>query len=340
MSTYKQAGVDREKADRLVDRIGALQAGTETEDGGALLDGFGGFSAAMDPGPLDDPVVTATCDGVGTKLKLLLDHDRPGTAGRDLVAMNVNDILTSGARPRLFLDYLAMAPLEESTVEGIVQGVADACREVGCVLGGGETAELPDILDPGDVELSGFCVGVVERSRLRRSGDIEPGHRLIGLPSEGFHANGYSLIRQLLRDHPDAFDESAREGLLEPTRLYHPEVERLRETDLMPDAMVHVTGGGLPGNLERVLPEELGARVQLPPWDHPAAEPVLSLVEEGEAARTFNMGIGWVMVARNDRAETLRDVLDEAVPIGEVRPGPIEVSRGDAQPPREDEHDG
>lgn len=325
MSTYKQAGVDREKADRLVERLARLQGTTETEASGGLLGGFGGFAAALALEDLERPVMTATCDGVGTKLKLLLQHDCPGVVGRDLVAMNVNDILTSGARPRLFLDYVAMSPLEERVVEGIVEGVAEACREVRCVLGGGETAELPDMLTPGDVELAGFCVGAIERDRLRDPDAIEPGHRLIGLPSSGFHANGYSLIRQLIRDHSGAFDDEALESLLRPTRMYEPEVQRLREAGCLPDAMVHVTGGGLSGNLERVLPDELGAAVDLPLWEDPAAEVVLSRVEESEAKKTFNMGIGWVMVATEDRAEAILGLLDEAVVLGEVRPGDITV---------------
>jgi len=332
MPTYKDAGVDLEKADRLVDTLAAYQQRTEDATSRSLFQEFGDFAASYDLSEYDEPVVLSTGDGVGTKFILQKNYNELESAGRDLVAMNVNDVLTSGGFPLLFLDYVAMSPLENDTIERLVDGMATACENSDCLLAGGETAELPGMIEAGDVELAGFCVGAAEKEDLRNQPSVEPGQAILGLPSDGIHANGFSLVRKVLDENPDQFDKEDVRSLLTPTRLYHDSVVTLREEGLDPSGMVHVTGGGIEGNLSRILPDGLGAELSIPQWDEPVVERILNFVPNDEALRTFNMGFGWLMVVDPNEIGKYHDVLPDARRLGSVRSdGEIEVRYGTSE---------
>lgn len=326
MPTYKDAGVDLDRADRLVNRLADYQRLTEEETSRTLLEGVGQFASSYDLGEYDRPAIVSTCDGVGTKFLLQKKHDRLESAGRDLVAMNVNDVLTTGADPLMFMDYVAMSPLDETVVEPLVKGMTESCLEVDCLLAGGETAELPGMLEEGEVELAGFCVGAAEKDRLESSPPPREGQRIVGLPSSGFHANGFSLVRLVLDENSGDFTASEVHGLLEPTRLYREPLRELREVGVTPAGMVHVTGGGIRHNLLRVLPENLGARLDLPRWESPAVRKILERVEPEEALRTFNMGFGWLLVIPEEDLDPTLGVLPEAEEIGFVTGDRSEVT--------------
>jgi len=311
--TYRQAGVDIAAADRLVERIKKIAATTRTPD---VLSGVGLFAAATRlPKGLRDPVILSATDGVGTKLavaRILGKHD---TIGIDLVAMNVNDLLTSGARPISFLDYLAVGRLSSVPAEAIIRGIADGCRLAGASLIGGETAEMPGFYRDGEYDLAGFAIGVAERRRLVDGSRVRPGDVLVGLRSTGLHSNGYSLARRALRATTRAalmrkdadLGETVGEALLRPTAIYVKPVlaalERFRIS-----GMAHITGGGIPGNLVRILPRGCTAVVER------AALPADALfelirrrgkIDRAEMDRTFNCGIGFVMIAPARQADSL-----------------------------------
>ena len=334
MPTYKDAGVDLEKADRLVDTLAAYQQRTEEATSRSLFRGFGDFAASYDLSSYENPVVLSSCDGVGTKFILQKRYDELESAGQDLVAMNVNDLLTTGGEPLLFLDYVAMSPLENDTVEALVDGMARACEESNCLLAGGETAELPGMVDEGDVELAGFCVGAAEKDQLQNRPDVEDGQVVLGLPSDGIHANGFSLVRAVLDENPEEFDDEDIRSLLTPTRLYYDTVTALRDHGLTPPGMVHVTGGGIEGNLSRVLPENTGADITVPEWGDPVIQRVLEHVPDEEALRTFNMGFGWLLVVDPDEVDNYREVLSEARTLGTIRAdGELTVRYGEESNP-------
>lgn len=314
--TYKNAGVDRDRAEKAVEH---LRSDPENETQDPLEDLFGGFSSLQRLNEFEEPVLSATCDGVGTKLKLQLQYDELYSAGIDLVAMNVNDILTSGARPLLFLDYIAMEEIDPEAVQQLASGMKWACDQVNCRLSGGETAEMPGFVQPDGMELAGFCVGAAEREFLELTPSVQSGDRIVALPSSGFHANGFSLVRKVLNDQQAAFSESTIRNLLSPTRLYVSEVQNVLDSGLRPSAMAHVTGGGIRDNLSRVLPEHLGARIQIPDWEHSDVQDVLRYIDLEEAKNTFNMGIGWLFVFRSEQAFNAANLLDEAQRVGEVR---------------------
>lgn len=303
--TYKGAGVDIEEAAALVGDIGELRRRTEAKR--SLMQSFGLFAASYDLSDYEEPVIVTGCDGVGTKLELLLAHDQLEIAGADLVAMSVNDILTTGGDPLLFLDYVGVGRIDKSKIKRLITGMADYLADCDCILAGGETAEMPGIVPDGVVELSGFCVGAAEKPDLIDPSRIELGDRLVGYPSNGFHANGWSLVRRILEAHPDTIGNHEWPEFLAPTRLYHDVVAGLRKGDVDVRAMAHITGGGLPENLERLLGEK-GAALSIPRWENEAVARVLSHVEDAEAVRTFNMGWGWVVVVPEGDA-------DEAVAV-------------------------
>ncbi len=332
MPTYKDAGVDLDKADRLVGTLADYQQRTEDATSRSLFQGFGDFAASYDLSEYDEPVVLSTCDGVGTKFILQKKYGALESAGRDLVAMNVNDVLTTGGFPLLFLDYVAMSPLENDTIESLVDGMASACEDSDCLLAGGETAELPGMVEEGDVELAGFCVGVAEKSDLRNQPSVEDGQVVLGLPSDGIHANGFSLVRKVLDENPDEFNDDDVQSLLTPTRLYHKSVVALREANLNPSGMVHVTGGGIEGNLHRILPGEFGANLTIPEWEEPVIKRILNHVPDEEALRTFNMGFGWLMTVDPDRVEQYRKALPGSDVLGTIQSdGGIAIRYGTAQ---------
>ena len=275
--TYKGAGVDIEEAAALVGDIGELRHQTEAKR--SLMQSFGLFAASYDLSDYTEPVIVTGCDGVGTKLELLLEHDQLEIAGKDLVAMSVNDILTTGGDALLFLDYVGVGRIDKTKIKRLIAGMVEYLADCDCILAGGETAEMPGIVPDGMIELSGFCVGAAEKPDLINPSRIEVGDKLIGYPSDGFHANGWSLIRKILAANPGLIDDDEWEEFLAPTRLYHNVVARLREKELDVRAMAHNTGGGLPENLERLLGEK-GADITIPRWELGAVGKVLSFVED------------------------------------------------------------
>jgi phosphoribosylformylglycinamidine cyclo-ligase len=333
--TYKDAGVDIDAGDALVDRIKPLAARTRIPE---VLSDVGGFAGMCRiPSGIVDPVLVSGTDGVGTKLKLAFELDAHDGIGQDLVAMCVNDVITSGARPLFFLDYFATGKLAVETATRVVGGIARACELSGCALLGGETAEMPGMYAAGEYDLAGFAVGVVARAKIVDGRRVGPGDRVIGLPSSGLHSNGYSLARRVveaagldLRAHVPELGGPLGDALMTPTRLYARATRALlegAEGDAPIDvrAMSHVTGGGLPGNLPRVLPDGLGIWLDLGSFPRPAIFGLLARlgpVEEAELRRTFNLGLGFVVVvpqeAESAAIERLRAAGEEPYVVGEV----------------------
>jgi phosphoribosylformylglycinamidine cyclo-ligase len=339
--TYADAGVNIDAGEEAVDRITAAAKKTHVPGVLSGVGGFGGLFALKDAlGSVDDPVLVSGTDGVGTKLLVAIDADDHRTIGQDLVAMCVNDILTSGARPLFFLDYFATGKLAPEHMATVVEGIARACEQSGCALIGGETAELPGLYAPGHYDLAGFAVGVVERSKIVDGKRLQVGDSIIGLTSSGVHSNGYSLARKVLfeRMGKKASDvlferdkKTVGEVLLTPTRLY---VKTILDLTSAVDvkAMAHITGGGLPLNLTRSFPAGTAALVDERRWREPPIFDVLRKggpIETDEMRRTFNCGIGFcVVVAQADEAKTLerlRKSGEEPVVIGSVVAGDGEV---------------
>ena len=331
--TYRDAGVDIDAGEDAVRRIAPLAAATARPE---VLGGVGAFASFVAvPGRFREPVLVSSTDGVGTKLKVAFLAGRHDTVGIDLVAMGVNDVLVHGAEPLYFLDYVGLARLDPARVEAIVRGVAEGCRLAGCALVGGETAELPDLYAPGEYDLAGFAVGVVERSRIVDGRAVRPGDVVLGLASSGLHANGYTLARRIvfdvlglgIGDPLPGTGRTVAEALLEPTRIYVPSVLALL-AEVEVSAMAHVTGGGLPGNVPRVLPEGCRARIRRSAWRVPAVFEALGAagrVEDAEMFRTFNMGVGYLVVVAEAAAERAAAVLAAAgetvLRLGEIVPG-------------------
>ncbi|HEY1370902.1 MAG TPA: phosphoribosylformylglycinamidine cyclo-ligase [Candidatus Binatia bacterium] len=332
--TYKGAGVDIAAGDRLVRRIRAVALKTARP---GLLAGVGGFSALFDVKTLKyrHPVLVSSTDGVGTKLKIAFMTGIHETIGIDLVAMSVNDVLTQGAEPIFFLDYFVCGKLDVGVADKVIRGVADGCMQAGCVLIGGETAEHPGDFPGGEYDLAGFAVGVVEREQIPDPKAIAPGDALIGLASTGLHSNGYSLARKVLlevqglrlEDRIAELGRTLGEEMLEPTRIYVKLVRALLR-DYSIKGMAHITGGGIPGNLPRVLPEGRRAYIRRKSWTVP---PIFELIQrfgrvtQPEMDRTFNNGIGMILVVdRNDAAGVegaLKKMGERYAMIGEIRKG-------------------
>ncbi len=304
--TYQQSGVDIDAASRLINRIKEPIMRTNRPE---ILSDLGGFAAlATLPTKYQQPVLVCGTDGVGTKVELAIEHDRHEIIGQDLVAMCVNDILVYGAEPLLFLDYFATAKLDVAIAERVISGIADACKQVGCALAGGETAELPGLYTPNIYDLAGFCVGVVEKETLDNRKDIHVGDILLGLASDGPHSNGYSLIRALLREHkaPD----SILEEMLTPTRLYGLTVLNVVDSAT---GMAHITGGGLIENPPRMLTEDLAIELNPYVWERPESFNWINAkgqLEPIEMLRTFNCGIGFVITTREEDSDRVRSKLE------------------------------
>ena len=331
--TYRQAGVDIDAGHALVERIKPLVKRSFRPE---VMGGLGGFGALFDlSGKYREPVLVSGTDGVGTKLKLAQQLGRHDTIGIDLVGMCVNDVLVQGAEPLFFLDYFATGKLDIDTAAAVIGGIARGCEAAGCALIGGETAEMPDMYAPGEYDLAGFTVGAVEKSRLLDGAKVRAGDVLVGLASSGAHSNGYSLIRRI-------FDRAGRPGdldlggvalvdaLMAPTALYvKPVLALLKAHDL--HAMAHITGGGLSENIIRVIPEALGLEIDATSWTLP---PVFDwLQREGSVAdsemwRTFNCGIGFVLVLAPDQLAALEVDLD-AAGLAHWRIGEVVPAHGD-----------
>ena len=331
--TYRDAGVDIDAGDESVRRIAPLARRTHRPE---VLGSIGAFASfvALPPG-FTEPVLVSSTDGVGSKLKLAFLADRHDTVGIDLVAMGVNDVLVHGAEPLYFLDYIGVSRVDPPRIEAIVRGVAAGCERAHCALVGGETAELPDLYAPGEYDLAGFAVGVVERARIVDGGRVTPGDVVLGLTSSGLHSNGYSLARRIVFDvlglsPGDRLPGTRRaviDELLEPTRIYvRPVLDLIRQVDV--HAMAHITGGGLTGNLPRVLPDGCRAILRRATWEVPAVFVALQdagQVTDAEMFRTFNMGIGYVLVVPPTAVETATRVLtdggERVLPLGDIVAG-------------------
>jgi phosphoribosylformylglycinamidine cyclo-ligase len=323
--TYKEAGVDIKEAAALVGDIGELRMKTEGKR--SLFQPFGLFAASYDLSGYSEPVMVTGCDGVGTKLELLFKYDLLETAGKDLVAMNVNDILTTGGDPLVFLDYIGVGRLDKPAITRLIAGMAEHLAACDCVLGGGETAEMPGMVKEGVIELSGFCVGAAEKKDLIDPAGVAPGDVLVGYPSDGFHANGFSLVRRVLAELGDGISDEEVVSLLAPTRLYYDEVVALRKAGVKPRAMAHITGGGLPEYLERLLGVH-GAALQVPDWELGVVPKILGAIDEQEGVNTFNMGFGWVVVVAAADEEAALACGTGARRLGEVGGGEITVKVG------------
>lgn len=345
--TYRDAGVDADLGDALVERIKGPAARTLRP---GVVAGIGGFASlfslkdALDAArakgaPLEamrDPLLVSGTDGVGTKLLLAILMNRHDTVGIDLVAMCVNDVLTTGAMPLFFLDYFGTGKLEVDVAEKVITGVARGCELAGLSLVGGETAELPGLYRDGEYDLAGFAVGVVERSQLIDGQSVAPGDKIIGVASSGVHSNGYSLARKAVLEHaglsldgrpPELGGETLGDALIRPTRIYARAVEALLAR-ARPNALAHITGGGIPGNLPRVMPVGSRAVLDVASWPRPPIFDVIQragAIAEDEMARTFNLGLGLLVIVPPAREQAalaaLADAGEAAWTVGEITPG-------------------
>jgi phosphoribosylformylglycinamidine cyclo-ligase len=316
--TYKESGVDIDAGDALVEHIKPLAGSTDRK---GVMGGLGSFGGLFDlkAAGFRDPILVSGTDGVGTKLKLAIETGIPDTVGIDLVAMCVNDIVVQGAEPLFFLDYYATGKLDIETARRVVAGIAEGCRRAGCALVGGETAEMPGMYREGDYDLAGFAVGAAERDQLLPRDDIAPGDVVLGLASSGVHSNGYSLVRKIVERGGSGPGKAA---LLEPTRIYvKPLLAAIKGTGAF-KGLAHITGGGLPGNVPRCLPDGLRARLDARQWSVP---PVFRWLREAgsvptdDMLRTFNCGLGMVaVVAKGDAARVAQALSDAGETVREV----------------------
>jgi len=333
--TYKEAGVDIDAGDALVEQIKPLARSTDRR---GVMGGLGGFGGLFDlkAAGFHDPILVSGTDGVGTKLKVAIEADIPDTVGIDLVAMCVNDIVVQGAEPLFFLDYYASGRLDVAVGRRIVAGIAEGCRRAGCALIGGETAEMPGMYADGDYDLAGFSVGAAERNSLLPRPDIGPGDVVLGLASSGAHSNGYSLVRRIVERSGLGYGAPAPfaaaplgQALLEPTRIYvKPILSAIRATGAI-KGVAHITGGGLPGNVPRCLPDGTRARLDARRWSAPAVFRWLRAVGQvptDDMLRTFNCGLGMVVVVAAADADTVAKALTDAgehvSPVGLVEAAP------------------
>jgi phosphoribosylformylglycinamidine cyclo-ligase len=331
-ATYADAGVDIEAGNTLVERIAPLAKSTARIGADSDLGGFGGlFDLAACK--FDDPVLVAANDGVGTKLKIAIESGIHDTVGIDLVAMCVNDLIVQGAEPLFFLDYFASGKLNVDAATDVIAGIAAGCRQAGCALIGGETAEMPGMYADGDYDLAGFSVGAVERRKVLPRDDIAAGDIILGLASDGIHSNGFSLVRKLVAQEGLAWDapspangsKTVAEELLTPTRIYVKSVLQVLRANAPIKGLVHITGGGFQENLPRVLPDDLGAHIDLDAWKLPEVFQWLQSaghMEPHEMLRTFNCGIGMTLIVAPDGLADVMAILaaegETVIPIGTI----------------------
>ena len=320
-NTYKSAGVDKEEGYKTVDKIKSAVAETHNEN---VLNNLGSFGAFYQIGGYQNPVLVSGTDGVGTKLKVALDSKKYDSIGVDCFAMCANDILCHGAKPLFFLDYLACGKLDSDIAAEIVMGMVKACKDNNCALIGGETAEMPGMYQPGDYDVAGFCVGIVEKDQIIDGSKIKPGDKIIALPSSGFHSNGFSLVRKIFPDFNEEFEgKPLYETLLVPTRLYYQPIHRVLE-EVKVSGIAHITGGGLIENVPRIIPENLCATIETLKIKIPSI--MLELEKRGNIERsemygTFNMGVGMVIVVDENHATKVLDLLEDAYIVGEITEG-------------------
>ncbi len=336
--TYKDAGVDIDEGARAVDAIRSSVKSTYRPEVIGDIGGFGGLFSAVSLKDMDDPILVSGTDGVGTKLALAKMADKHDTVGIDLVAMCVNDVLACGAEPLFFLDYVAIGKLKSEHVAQVVSGIAEGCRQAGCALIGGEMAEHPGVMDPDDYDLSGFCVGVIDRPKMLDPKDVKAGDIVLGLASTGVHSNGFSLVRrsvtermgldELQAPREELDGKSVLEALLAPTRIYVKSILQLIRSIPQVHAVAHITGGGITENLNRALPDSLDASIELGTWKCP---PIIDYVVEAagltseEALKTFNMGIGMCVICPPEYVQQAKLELEKCgetvFEIGEIVEG-------------------
>lgn len=321
---YRQSGVDLGRMDELKERIRGLAASTH---GPEVIEGGGSFAGLFQLGGEDGPVLVASADGVGTKLKVAAQLGHFESIGRDLVTLNVNDILTKGAKPLFFLDYVAFSSVDAQALDSLMRGIAWGCREAQCALIGGETAQMPQVYADGEMDLAGFVVGMVEREKLLEPSRVKEGDRLLGIPSNGLHTNGFSLVRKVFNtdDDPAALfrrfnglSHQLGEELLLYHRSYYP---MLAPVLGLVSGLAHITGGGLPGKLPPVLPDDLAASIDTLTWDPPPIFQVLQRegdITDAEMFRVFNMGLGMVAVCPEANASSFCGKIPDAVPVGRI----------------------
>lgn len=317
-NTYKSAGVDKEEGYKTVDKIKNAVSETHNEN---VLNNLGSFGAFYQLSGYKNPVLISGTDGVGTKLKIALDTKNYGSIGIDCFAMCANDIVCHGAKPLFFLDYLACGKLDAQVAAEIVLGMVEACKDNECALIGGETAEMPGMYKPGDYDVAGFCVGIVEKDQVIDGSAIKKSDKIIALPSSGFHSNGFSLVRKIFTDFTEEFDgKPLYETLLVPTKLYYQDIKKLMD-QLQVHGIAHITGGGLIENVPRIIPEGLSAVIETAKIEIPSV--MLELEKRGNIERsemfgTFNMGVGMVVVVDEKDASKVLEILDSAYEIGEI----------------------
>ena len=321
-NTYKQAGVDKEEGYQTVSKIKKAVAATHNEN---VLNGIGSFGAFYQLGGYKNPVLVSGTDGVGTKLRVALDSKVYDTVGIDCFAMCANDILCHGAKPLFFLDYLACGKLDSDIAAEIVGGIAQACKETGTALIGGETAEMPGMYQVGDYDVAGFCVGVVERDEIIDGSKIKAGQTIIALPSSGFHSNGFSLIRKIFPDFNDEFEgKPLFETLLVPTKLYQNDIFKIKDAGIEMSGIAHITGGGLIENVPRIINDGLTAVIEKTKIHVPTVMQELAKrgnIAEEEMFGTFNMGVGMVVIVDQIDAEKVLNIIDGSAVIGEIQEG-------------------
>jgi phosphoribosylformylglycinamidine cyclo-ligase len=317
-NTYKSAGVDKEEGYKTVDKIKSAVAETHNKN---VLKNLGSFGAFYELGKYNNPVLVSGTDGVGTKLKIALDTKNYDSIGIDCFAMCANDILCHGAKPLFFLDYLACGKLDADVAAEIVLGMVKACKDNECALVGGETAEMPGMYQPGDYDVAGFCVGIVEKEDIIDGSKIKVGDQIIALPSSGFHSNGFSLVRKIFPDFNEEFEgKPIHETLLVPTKLYYQDVFKIIKNAEVA-GIAHITGGGIIENIPRIIPENLSAQIEISKIKIPSI--MLECEKRGNIDRmemfgTFNMGVGMVIVVDPSQVSTVLNLIPDAYEIGEI----------------------
>jgi phosphoribosylformylglycinamidine cyclo-ligase len=313
--TYKDSGVDIDLAEKVIASVSEKIKSTFRPE---VMGKMGGFAAMFRPNwkHMVDPTLVSATDGVGTKLKIAFLTGIHDTVGIDLVAMNVNDLLVTGAEPLFFLDYFATGKIREEVITAVIGGIADGCKQANCSLIGGETAEMPDFYPPGEYDLAGFSVGIVDREKSIDGSGIKPGQVVLGVASSGLHSNGFSLVRKVFLEHKKyslsaRFDDLGRtlgEELITPTRIYvRPVLELLQSTQVF--GMAHITGGGFTGNIPRILPEDCAVTINKTAWEAPPIFRMLqrdAALDDAEMYRTFNMGVGFILILDADEVENAR----------------------------------
>lgn len=320
-STYKSAGVDKEEGYQTVSKIKKVVSETHNSN---VLNGLGSFGAFYELPKYKNPVLVSGTDGVGTKLRIALDVKKYDTIGVDCFAMCANDILCHGAKPMFFLDYLACGKLDSDVAAEIISGIASACKETGTALIGGETAEMPGMYQVGDYDVAGFCVGIVEKDEIIDGSKIKEGQVIIGMPSSGFHSNGFSLVRKIFTDFTEFFENKPLwETLLVPTKLYQNDIYKIQEKVEL-SGIAHITGGGLIENVPRILPEGLTAVIDTNKISVPSIMKELMKrgnVSEEEMYGTFNMGIGMIVTCDESDSQTILDLIQGSAMIGKIQKG-------------------